>query len=438
MKLHLGCGTVILPGWVNMDLEAGPGVTVGDVRTLDGVAERSVDVIYAGHVLDHLGRNETDAVLKVWFSRLRPGGTLRLAVSSFEAAVEEYRAGRPLSSLLGILVGGHKTAYDRHGTLFDRASLTAVLERAGFVRPRLWDWREVEHGDHDDFSQAYLPHMDKDHGRLMSLNMEADRPSVEEAGQRLYREHAATHGTGPLAGVQDFYVRSQETSAILRTLETIWTSRTSPQILEVGCGNGTLLAALHLAGYGDLTAMDSLPEFVELARRQETGARVTVGNVRRLEYPSNSFDVVISERVVINLASADDQRASVGEMARVLRPGGHLIMLEAFTEPWQAINAARGEFDLPPLPMPAHNRWLTEHELTAWDPRLRPQPVATPRGFLGGYYYAARVLHDVLLRAVGRSFTGSDSSFVRMLAPVLPAEREYSIIQFLCFQKESP
>jgi len=29
----------------------------------------------------------------------------------------------------------------------------------------------------DDFSQAYLPHMDREHGRLMTLNVEADKPA---------------------------------------------------------------------------------------------------------------------------------------------------------------------------------------------------------------------------------------------------------------------
>ena len=35
------------------------------------------------------------------------------------------------------------------------------------------DWRDTEHSELDDFSQSYLPHMDKDNGKLMSLNIEA-------------------------------------------------------------------------------------------------------------------------------------------------------------------------------------------------------------------------------------------------------------------------
>jgi hypothetical protein len=36
-----------------------------------------------------------------------------------------------------------------------------------------YDWRDTEHSELDDFSQSYLPHMDKDNGKLMSLNIEA-------------------------------------------------------------------------------------------------------------------------------------------------------------------------------------------------------------------------------------------------------------------------
>jgi hypothetical protein len=39
-----------------------------------------------------------------------------------------------------------------------------------------YDWRETEHVDIDDYSQAYIPHMDKENGALVSLNVEALKP----------------------------------------------------------------------------------------------------------------------------------------------------------------------------------------------------------------------------------------------------------------------
>jgi hypothetical protein len=64
--------------------------------------------------------------------------------------------------------------------IFDFATLKAGLEQAGFGDVRRYDWRKTELGKLgiDDYSQAYLPHMDKENGRLMMLNVEADRASA--------------------------------------------------------------------------------------------------------------------------------------------------------------------------------------------------------------------------------------------------------------------
>ena len=57
--------------------------------------------------------------------------------------------------------------------VFDEKSLTAYLKEAGFSEVYRWDWRSTGHAGMDDYSQAYLPHMDKDSGVLVSLNLEA-------------------------------------------------------------------------------------------------------------------------------------------------------------------------------------------------------------------------------------------------------------------------
>jgi len=44
----------------------------------------------------------------------------------------------------------------------------------GFVHIR-YDWRQTIHKDYDDVSPAYIPHMDKEHGILISLNVEAEK-----------------------------------------------------------------------------------------------------------------------------------------------------------------------------------------------------------------------------------------------------------------------
>ena len=59
--------------------------------------------------------------------------------------------------------------------IFDKKYLSSLLTKTKFYDIQEWDWHSVDHGKIDDYSQAYLPHMDKENGTLMSLNIEAKK-----------------------------------------------------------------------------------------------------------------------------------------------------------------------------------------------------------------------------------------------------------------------
>ena len=61
--------------------------------------------------------------------------------------------------------------------IFDKKFLSEILEKCGFNKIHEWDWRKTEHSKYDDYSQSYLPHMEKESGMLMSLNLEATKIS---------------------------------------------------------------------------------------------------------------------------------------------------------------------------------------------------------------------------------------------------------------------
>jgi predicted SAM-dependent methyltransferase len=176
MKLHLGCGSRYIPGFIHVDALAAPHVDiVGPVEKLP-MADNSASLIYASHVLEHFGRFEYRAVLQEWFRVLRPGGILRLSVPDFAAcAAIYYECGLAdgLSGLVGLVVGGQRDGYDFHKMIFDEDFLRRELLDTGFREVRRWDWRATEHADVDDYSQAHIPHLQKETGRLMSLNIEA-------------------------------------------------------------------------------------------------------------------------------------------------------------------------------------------------------------------------------------------------------------------------
>ena len=178
MKLHLGCGRRIIPGYVNVDIQHSAGVDIiCDLRHLP-FKDSVVDFIYSCANIEHFGRHAYKQVLEHWFQKLKSGGTLRLSTADFEAVCTQYLENKNIEELLGLVVGGQKDEYDFHGMVFDYQLLSRVLQEIGFTNARYYDWRKTELRalNIDDYSQAYLPHMDKEHGRLMMLNVEADKP----------------------------------------------------------------------------------------------------------------------------------------------------------------------------------------------------------------------------------------------------------------------
>jgi len=174
-RLHIGPGKAYLPGWENVDIFSNVKADIyGSALALPYPIE-TFDLIYCCHVLEHLNRNMTLAALSHWRSLLKPGGVLRLAVPDFDAIVEVYNKTKSLTSVLGLLYGGQKFLLDQHCVVFDKATLTRDLKAVGFRDVREWDWRKTDHAMFDDYSQAYLPHLEKEKGKgkLMSLNLEA-------------------------------------------------------------------------------------------------------------------------------------------------------------------------------------------------------------------------------------------------------------------------
>lgn len=181
MRLHLGCGKRYIPGFVHIDLADYPHIDHRhDVRSLPMLRDGAAELAYACHVLEYFDRVEVADVLGEWKRVLQSGGVLRLAVPDFEALSAVYARDHELDRIIGPLFGRWNapgtSGMIYHRTTYDFASLQAVLESAGFRDVRRYDWRETIHKDYDDYSQAYLPHLDKAHGTLISLNVEATKP----------------------------------------------------------------------------------------------------------------------------------------------------------------------------------------------------------------------------------------------------------------------
>jgi arsenite methyltransferase len=100
------------------------------------------------------------------------------------------------------------------------------------------------------------------------------------------------------------------------------------QVLDLGCGAGTdsLIAAQMVGKEGAVTGIDMTPQMLEKARGAafEMGVEnveFVEGEIERLPFPDESFDVVISNGVI---DLVPDKDAVFSEIHRVLRPGGRI------------------------------------------------------------------------------------------------------------------
>jgi predicted SAM-dependent methyltransferase len=179
LKLHLGCGKRYLPGYFHIDAIPYPHVNlVADVGNLAFPTD-SVEEIYLCHVLEHFPRNRILNILLSYNRILKEDGVIRVAVPDFEACVKRYN-GQNLHELLGLLVGGQKEGqFDFHSMIFDFNLLKLFLENSGFCDVALYSASDFLPHDFDDYSKAYLPHLDSS-GLLMSLNVQARKGKCAE------------------------------------------------------------------------------------------------------------------------------------------------------------------------------------------------------------------------------------------------------------------
>ena len=92
------------------------------------------------------------------------------------------------------------------------------------------------------------------------------------------------------------------------------------RLLDVGCGSGSWLVTMKELGW-NIEGVDFDPEAVRVAR--ELGLNVQVGSVEAQNYPSASFDAITLSHVIEHVP---DPVATVAECARLLKPGGKLVL----------------------------------------------------------------------------------------------------------------
>ncbi len=202
-----------------------------------------------------------------------------------------------------------------------------LLSEAGLVeRFREGSWaffRLAERGSIADVARALVARLDpndpviaRDRERLAAV-----RAARAAAAQNYFRRHAAEWDR-----IRQLHVADEAVEAAIRGAIGAQPIRA---LLDLGTGTGRMLelfAANAERGLGLDMSLDMLA--LARARLDRAGLKncsVRQGNIYDLALPRDSFDVVIIHQVLHFL---DDSGRAIGEAARVLRPGGRLLVVD--------------------------------------------------------------------------------------------------------------
>ncbi|MDP8952916.1 MAG: class I SAM-dependent methyltransferase [Actinomycetota bacterium] len=121
-------------------------------------------------------------------------------------------------------------------------------------------------------------------------------------------------------------------------------SRARGEVLEIAVGTGR-----NLPFYPEgvrLTGIELSPQMLAIARRRarelNAGPELRIGDAQDLPFPDASFDTVVA---TLALCTIPNDRRAVAEAARVLRPGGRLLLLEHVRSPLLPVRLAQTVLD---------------------------------------------------------------------------------------------
>lgn len=144
-----------------------------------------------------------------------------------------------------------------------------------------------------------------------------------------------------IAGVMVLSSRVAKLKVRDRILDSIpW--RGDENVLDVGCGRGLfLIGAAQRLKTGKATGVDIWSEDLSgnsaeavLANAKTEGVagriKIETADARQLPFAANSFDVAVSSLAIHNIPAKQDRVRALGEIARVLKPGGYLAIFDIF------------------------------------------------------------------------------------------------------------
>lgn len=252
-----------------------------------------------------------------------------------------------------------------------------------------------------------------------------------------YKEEAEKWGDSSYSTMDDEIIRNKETELILNFFDVF--KGQSLKVADIGCGNGYTIDLLSKeSSHHKYWGIDNSAELLAIAKKRKlANCEFIEGNICCLDFDDEFFDIIYTQRCLINVLDWEEQKKALAEIHRTLKPEGHYLMIECFTDGQMNNNKARKECGLVELKEAYHNKYFDKElfveanrgRFTIMEPSQLDSRLP-PSNFLSSHYFIARVLHALVTK--GEQIKNTE--FVKFFS-FLPPIGNYSPIQAYVLRK---
>jgi len=247
------------------------------------------------------------------------------------------------------------------------------------------------------------------------------RPRTYENVKNFWDGEGKELGNSICACIRDNEFRKLEIEYLKKYLEG------KEKVLDLACGNG--YCTVYFSQWAkEIIGADYSEALIEAAKKLvknfpdkdvqiKDNIKFEVASALELPYPDKYFDVVVAQRLLVNLPDEELQKKAVKEIYRVLKPEGIYIFSEATFQGHDNINHIRSMFGLSDMERHWHNLYIDEEKFT---PFLNKYFDLIENNRFGFYHFISKVVHPLVVSPEEPKFDSKINIVARIVASKMP------------------
>lgn len=342
VRLHLGCGEQYLEDYTNIDY---PGTehSVMNVKadeyadiTILQYAPNSVDEIRLHHVFEHFQRTTALGLLIRWHEWLKPGGKLVIETPDLEGSAKIFLSNQPWeikAATVRHLAGDHSDKWAIHVDHWSSERFQHTLKALGFadVQTTASNWAHPPYLANVTAVATKGKNLTRDELLLAadSILWESTVSPVEQKSYQIWRgqlrsflspqppKSQPVESKYTLEEIHNFNQRSRDRWIAQRAIQV----PTGASVLDVGAGTCPYRSLFRHCNYKTHDFKKYTGE--KLGGTNQYGEIDYVSEITAIPVENQTFDVILCTEV---LEHVPEPGLAIQEMARILKPGGRLIL----------------------------------------------------------------------------------------------------------------